>query len=180
MNNIAEIILVQRFNKVSYYSVSINEEPSLFRQFFNKHTVENKEKFFHIMRWIEIIGNNFGAYDTYFRNEAETAEAKALPPIGIDREPTYIEIDAYTNEEINAVNNLRLYCMKANESVVFLFNGDTKTAAKAQDCQNVRSHFKLANKLTMLIEQAFIQKEITWNKDFTDIIVDDNFILEWN
>ena len=180
MNNFAEIILVERFDKVTYYTVSINEDISLFRKFLNKHSIENKEKFYHIMAWIEKIGDKVGAYDTYFRNEAEIADARALPPEGVNREPTYVAMDVLTDEELNVPNNLRLYCMKANESVVFLFNGDIKTAAKAQDCDNVRPHFKLANKLTKLIDQAFIQKEIKWNKDCTDIIVEEGFILEWD
>ena len=57
MNNFAEIILVQRFKKVSFYSLAINEDISLFRKFFIKHSVENKEKLYHIMSWIEKIGD---------------------------------------------------------------------------------------------------------------------------
>lgn len=176
----AEIILVQRFNKVTFYTVAINEDNSLFRKFSTKHTVENKDKLYHIMAWIEKIGEKAGAYDQYFRNEAETADTRALPPVGKDKEPTYIEVNQFTNEEENVANDLRLYCMRANESVVFLFNGDIKTAEKAQDCDQVRPHFKLANKLTALLDQAFIQKEINWNSDYNDIIVEDDFILEWN
>jgi hypothetical protein len=158
----------------------INEDISLFRIFRNKHDVKNKEKLYHIMAWIEKLGNKVGAYEIYFRNEAETSDARALPPVGIDREPAYVEINPDTNQEENASNNLRLYCMRANEAVVFLFNGDIKTADKAQDCDNVRPHFKLANKLTKLIDQAFIQKDIKWNGDMSDIIVEDGFLLEWN
>lgn len=180
MNNFAEIILVQRYNKVSYYSVLINEDISLFRKFFNKHSIENKEKFYHIMAWIEKIGDKVGAYETYFRNEANNGDARALPPVGVDNEPTYIEINQLTNEEQNSSNDLRLYCMRANESVVFLFNGDIKTAETAQKCDNVKKHFELANKLTKLIDQAIVQKEIKWNSNFTDIIVEDDFILEWD
>lgn len=179
VNMFAEIILVERFKKVSYYTVSINGNDSLFRQFSNKHSVENKEKLYHIMAWIKKIGDKVGAYEQYFRNEAEMGDARALPPIGIDRDPCYIEINPLTNEENNTPNNLRLYCMRANESVVFLFNGDIKTALNAQDCDQVRPHFRLANKLTKLIDQAFIDKEIKWNIDYTDIIVEDGFLLEW-
>jgi hypothetical protein len=180
VNNFAEIILVQQYNRVSYYSVLINGDISLFRKFFNKHSVENKEKFYHILAWIAKIGDKVGAYETYFRNEANNGDARALPPGGVDNEPTYIEINQLTNEEQNSSNDLRLYCMRANESVVFLFNGDIKTAETAQECGNVKPHFELANKLTTLIDKAIIQREIRWNTDFTDIIVEDDFILEWD
>lgn len=178
MNNFAEIILVQRFKKVSYYSVSVNEENSLFRQFVAKHTVDNKEKLDHIMAWIQVIGDKIGAKENYFRNESETANTGALPPKGKDREPVYVETDD-TGVEQNVPNNLRLYCMRISENVVFLFNGDVKTADKAQDCKNVKPHFQLANLLTKLIDKALIDKDIKWNKNYTDIIVEDDFCLMW-
>jgi hypothetical protein len=180
VNNFAEIVLVERLKKVSFYTVAMNGDISLFRKFFNKHSFENKEKFYHIMAWIEKIGNKVGAYEQYFRNEAETSDARALPPAGIDKEPTYLELNQLTNEEENASNNLRLYCMRVNESVVFLFNGDIKTAEKAQHCEQVRPHFKLANKLTSLLHRAIVEKEIEWNNNFTDIVVEEDFLLEWD
>ena len=178
MNNFAEIILVQRFKKVSYYSVSINEEDSLFREFVAKHTHTNREKLNHIMAWIKVIGEKFGAKENYFRNESETADTRALPPKGKDREPVYVETDD-TGIEQNVPNNLRLYCMRISENVVFLFSGDIKTTDKAQDCENVRPHFRIANHLTSLIDKALIDKEIKWNKNCTDIIVEGDFCLMW-
>lgn len=178
MNRFAKIILVQRFNKVNYYSVSIDDEDSLFRQFITKHTAIDRVKLNHILEWIKIIGNKTGAYEQYFRNESETADTRALPPKGKDREPVYIEIDESGIEQ-NIGNDLRLYCMRINEHVVFLFNGDIKTAKKAQDCDNVRHHFRMANKLTALIDRALIEKEIKWNENCTDIIVEDGFCLMW-
>ena len=66
----------------------------------------------------------------------------------------------------------------SNDHVVFLFNGDIKTADRAQDCKNVLPHFRLANKLTATIESNF-GKEIKWNESLTDIIIDDDFELNW-
>ena len=157
MNNFAEIILVQRFNKVSYYSLSINGDDSLFRQFVSKHTFANKEKLNHILAWIKVIGNKIGAKEDCFRNESETADTRALPPKGKDRAPVYVEIDDSGVQQYVA-NNIRLYCMRISDNVVFLFNGDIKTAHKAQDCKNVKSHFLLANKMTKLIDKALINK----------------------
>jgi hypothetical protein len=179
MNNFGKIILIQKFNKVTYYSVSVNDDVSLFQKFIEKHTIENKDKLYHIMAWIEKIGNKIGAYQLYFRNEAETSDASALPPHGIDRVPAYVEV-IENNKRVNVPNNLRLYCLRANNSVVFLFSGDVKTAANPQDCSKVKSHFKMANRLTKLINEAFIKKDIVWNSDFSDIIFNGGFELEFN
>lgn len=180
MNNFAKIVLVQRFKKVSYYSLILNDdETSMFKQFMNKHTAENKNKLQHIIKWIGEIGEKYGAKEFYFRNEAETADASALPPIGVDREPTYVEYNETTSEDENISNNLRLYCLRANENVVFLFNGDIKTKDKAQDCDNVRKHFRLANKLAEVIDKAIIEKDIKWNHNGTDIVFDSDLELNW-
>lgn len=178
MNNFAEIVFIQRFEKVCYYSLSINDEEMLFGQFLSKHTISNREKLNHILEWIKIIGDKYGTKAHFFRNESETADTSALPPIGRNREPVYVEITSDGDEQITA-NNLRLYCMRLNDYVVFLFNGDVKSTLKAQDCNNVKSHFQLANRLSALIDKALINKEIKWTPDFTDIMIEDDFRLMW-
>lgn len=180
MNNFAEIIFVQEYRKVTYYSVAINDEDALYDQFIEQHTKKNREKLNHILAWLEKIGDKIGAYEHYFRNEAQTGDARALPPKGKDRDPVYIEYSEATKNIQNTPNDLRLYCFRASESVVFLFNGDIKTKQYPQDCDNVRQHFKTANQLTKLLDQAIINRDIQWNDDWTDIIVDDDFILEWD
>ena len=181
MNIFATLNIVETYDKVVYYTLTIEEDDeidkSLFELFLTKHNEENYEKLYHIMAWLKKIGDVTGAKEFYFRPEAEIADASALPPQGIDREPTYIEFNTETEEEENTANNLRLYCFRASETVVFLFNGDVKTANRAQDCDNVRPHFRLANKLTKLLEEKFRQKEITWNEDHTDIEFDDDLEL---
>ena len=174
MNKFAQIKKIATFKKVVYYSVCLEEDQgvSLFELFLQKHTVVNLDKLTHIQFWLKEIGNKYGARTDYFRNEAETADTSALPPLGKNRQPAYVE-----NGE-NTPNNLRLYCFRLNESVVFLFNGDIKTADTAQNCDNVKDHFKLANQLTSLIEVQ-INTEIIWVDDFTDIEFDDNFELNW-
>lgn len=180
MNNFAEIIWVEEYRKVTYYSVAINGEDALYDLFIKKYTTRNREKLYHILAWLEKIGNKIGAHEQYFRNEAETGDARALPPKGKDREPTYVEYSEISKSDENTPNNLRLYCFRASESVVFLFNGDIKTTDKAQDCENVREHFKIANTLSKLLDQAFINKDIRWNDDWTNILVEDDFKLEWD
>ncbi|MGB3344282.1 MAG: hypothetical protein WBA61_10235 [Aequorivita sp.] len=180
MNNFAEIIWVQKYRKVTYYSVSINDEDALYDQFIEQHTIKNSQKLNHILAWLEKIGNDIGAHENYFRNEAETGDARALPPIGKDRKPVYVEYSQIAKSYKNAPNDLRLYCYRANEAVVFLFNGDIKTKQYPQDCDNVRKHFKTANKLSKLLGQALTDRNIRWNDDWSDIIVDEGFKLEWD
>lgn len=172
MNNFAEIKPLFKYDKVAYYTVSINgSSKTLFEEFKLQHETSNKEKFYHISKWIQIIGKKYGAQSRFFRNEAYNADAAALPPKGIDREP------CYTEDDVNVSNNLRLYCLRANENVVFLFGGDIKTRDKAQDCPNVKAHFFLANTLTKVIDQAFIDKEIKWINNGTLITVDKDYKL---
>src|SRR5690606_33471069 len=71
----------------------------------------------------------------------------------------------------------RLYCYRLSERVVFLFDGDVKTADAAQDCPQVRPHFRMANQLARAINEAFKQQDIEWNDDCSDIIYDEDFLL---
>lgn len=134
---------------------------SLFEEFINYHQQTNKDKLNHVLAWIKIIGDKYGAQAHLFRPEARIADTSALPPKGKDREPCYTELGK------PKANNIRLYCLRANENVVFLFNGDIKTTHYAQDCSNVKEHFLLANQLTKAIDLAFAEKDIVWNDDFT-------------
>ena len=67
------------------------------------------------------------------------------------------------------VNGLRLYCFRVNDSVVFLFNGGVKTQLNAKNCPNVGPYLKQANRLTQQVHQLFLNKEICWNRNKTDI-----------
>ncbi len=162
MNTFVHIKPIARYHKVAYYSVCINDnKTSLFEEFICNHKIHNRDKLNHVLEWIKIIGNKYGAQLHLFRPEAAIADASALPPKGKDKKPSYTELGK------SKANNIRLYCLRANESVVFLFNGDIKTAKYAQDCPNVKNHFTLANQLTKAIDQAFAERQIVWNDDFT-------------
>ncbi len=76
------------------------------------------------------------------------------------------------------VENLRLYCLVLNDHVVFLFNGGIKTADNAKDCPNVGPYIKQANELVKKIDELLINKEISWNKNQTDICFDENLEIE--
>lgn len=172
MNKFATIKPLFRYNRVAYYSVSLNgNKKSLYEEFVAQHEKNNNKKLYHILKWIQVIGKKYGAQSNLFRNEAYDADASALPPVGKDREPCYVE-----NGKKKA-NPLRLYCLRASEKVVFLFSGDIKTKKYAQDCPNVKDHFKLANQLTKAIDKAFRNGEIWWIEDDTMIETDDDFKL---
>ena len=172
MNTFANIKPIARYKKVAYYSVCIDDASvSLFEEFIKHHEVANKSKLNHVLEWMKIIGDKYGARSYLFRPEAEFADASALPPKGIEREPFFIELGK------KKANNIRLYCLRANDNVVILFNGDIKTTQYPQDCPNVKLHFKQANQLTKAIDTAFREKEIRWNEDGTLINFDNDFKL---
>src|SRR5690606_26420437 len=172
MSIFAKICLIASYDKVAYYSVAIvdgdDEQPSYFQKFVDRHQEENKRKLNHLLSWLQQIGKAYGAKPSLFREERE---AQALPPKGVNRRPTYIEMGE------PAINNLRLYCYRLSERVVFLFDGDVKTADAAQDCPQVRPHFRMANQLARAINEAFKQQDIEWNDDCSDIIYDEDFLL---
>lgn len=163
MNTFVHIKHIQTYDKVSYYSVVFgNETISLFEKFFATHEESNNDKLYHIIKWLEVIGKKYGAQAHLFRPEGKTADTSALPP-ATSKNPSYVENGK------KKPNTLRLYCLRANEHVVFLFDGDIKTTQKAQDCPNVKHHFKLANQITKAIDEAFKQGEILWNDTHTNI-----------
>lgn len=174
MNKFAQIKPLFRYAKVAYYSVVLEgDDKSLYEKFVELHEIENKEKLYHIQKWIQVIGRKYGAQSRLFRNEAIFADTSALPPVGIDRKPHYIDQGKKKN------NTLRLYSFRANENVVFLFSGAIKTTKKAQDCPNVKSHFLLANQLTKTIDEALRNKIITWIEDDTLIHYEEEFKLNY-
>lgn len=171
MNTFARIKHIGSYDKVSYYSVVMNNETlSLFEKFIATHEKTNKDKLYHVVKWIEVIGTKYGAQAYLFRPEGETADTSALPP-ATNKNPSYIE------NGMKKSNLLRLYCLRANEHVVFLFDGDLKTAQKAQDCPNVQKHFKLANQITKALDEAFKLKDINWNETHTDIEFQSNLTI---
>ena len=172
MNIFAVIKPLFKYQKVAFYSVCIGDsELTLYDEFVKEQTKHNKNKLYHIQKWLQLLGQKYGAQSRFFRNEAKLSDTSALPPIGKARKPNYVENGK------NKDNNLRLYCLRANENVVFLFSGALKTAQKAQDCPNVKDHFILANQLTKAIDTAFINKDIVWNEDYTLIECSEDFKL---
>jgi hypothetical protein len=173
VNTFAKIIRLEEFSfsKVKYYSVQFEERDiNEFYDFLNRieDIPEIEEDLMNLLFWIVTIGEEYGAKERYFRNEQFNSETKALPP----------SLKAMKTSGI-MVNELRVYCMVANEHVVFLLNGGVKThVSKATDCPNVGSYFKQANKIVKKLDQLFRDRSITWNSEHTDIEFDPAIEIE--
>jgi hypothetical protein len=161
------------FKKVKYYSIRfIDSDVNEFLDFLNRmeDIPEIEDDLTNLLLWIEDIGNKLGAIKhKYFRHEGIYTDTSALPPAKRVMEMHNI-----------IVNDLRLYCLVANEHVVFLLNGGVKSKniIDAKDCPNVGKYIKHANQLTKFINELFSSNEITWNSDFTDIIFDETSEFE--
>ncbi len=149
MNKFATIKHLSTFKKVSFYTLKIENEVSLYEAFYEKinNQADLKEDLAIILQQINEIGDHIGAELRYFRHEGS---AHALPS----------KVLAFEGEK----TALRLYCAVLSCNVVFLFNGDVKTTMKAKDCPNVKAHFELANKLSEKLTKAIIEREI-WIDD---------------
>lgn len=159
MNTFATILEVISFRKVTYYTIQIEgEDLDLFTDFVQRHTDDYKEQLDVIQTWLKKVGDDIGARANEFRFEAAYGgDARALPPRFISG------------------TDLRLYCMLFDKHNVILFNGAIKTAETAQECDNVRPHFEMANRLSKAIHQAKIEGEITINETTERLEFDDDF-----
>lgn len=172
VNSFARLIKLSefQFERVKYYSIQFEvNDVCEFYDFLNRieDIPEIEDDLDNLIIWIDEIGEKYGATTPFFRNESETADLRALPPP--HRMMKIHEIE---------VNDLRLYCMVLNESVVILLNGGIKTRQKAQDCPNVSPYFKQGNKIAKIIDSLFKSGEIEWNENHTDIFFDHNLEIE--
>jgi hypothetical protein len=170
---IVKLKYIEAYEKVTYYSVALYDEDehlisgygSIFEDFIKGHERKNYSELDYILNWIKHIGNVKGALPHYFRFENR---ASGLPPkdkVANKENVSFVDVE-------NQNHVLRLYCLPLNKQVVILFGGGIKTADKAQDCPNVGSHFKLANKLAEAIDEAIKQGDIDLLDD--DLAYDDD------
>ena len=173
MNIFAKIVRLPdfQFTKVRYFSICFREnEVNEFFDFLNRmeEIAEVAEDLSNMLVWIEEIGEKYGAIkNRFFRNESIIADVQALPPSKKQMEAFEIPVE-----------DLRLYCMVLNENVVFLFNGGIKTTVNAKDCPNVGPYINQANQVVSKIDECIINKDITWNEDYTDIVFDEDLEIE--
>jgi len=71
VNTFASINTVYRFRKVTYYTVTVSgQADSLASQFIKSHSAPEHIESMGIMRkYLEVIGNEAGASQKYFRHE---------------------------------------------------------------------------------------------------------------
>jgi len=168
VNIFAHIKLVLPTTKVNYYSVYFEgEEFTEFGKFVLNHSdlPSIAKEYGDIRSWLKFrFGEIYGALEDHFRPEDE---AQALPPF-----PEKLKI--------SYKRNLRLYCLRISDNVVFLFNGGIKTNGVqfAQDCPIVGHHFEKANQLSIAIKEAFILNDLQLNIDQTELIIAPGFRLE--
>ena len=156
--------LDQSFSLVTYYTIRFvyddeQDELSEFEKFVTKHENDKLiyQEYQDIMSWVMEIGDEKGAQSRFFtRNENK---AQALPPKKGDLLPR--EKSLYVKQQ----HNLRLYCLRINENIVFLFNGAVKTPGRitAQECRQVRLYFQMANTLAAKIDEALGDNAINVN-----------------
>jgi len=148
------------FNKVTYYTVKFEDEShNEFQKFIIKNGSDKKihNEFNDLLSLIKRLGDKIGAKERYFSRKEKKAEA--LPPDW--KKLSHGERMLHVKYQ----NNLRLYCMRINDELVFLFNGGVKTPGNitAQECNVVRKYFNMANQLAKAVETAIKDKEIILN-----------------
>jgi hypothetical protein len=176
VNNFAVLEKLEDFSfqKVVYYSVRFLDNENEITEFYDflnrmEDIPQIESDLGNLIIWLEEIGDYYGAIkNRFFRHEAKSGEAMALPPSKRTME----------FHEIVVRKSLRLYCLVANEHVVFLFNGGIKTTLNPEQCPEVGKYFKQANLLARKIDRLFQERSIIWNQDMTDIDFDSTMIIE--
>lgn len=152
-----------RYYSILFENVKITE----FGRFVLEHRDQSdiSEEYNDLMAWIKIrLGTQKGARKEFFRHEGA---ADALPP------PVHwLDVDYQVN--------LRLYCYRISDHVVFLFNGGIKTKGSrtVQECKVIKPHFDSANKIARAIDRAFQSKDIYLSEDQKELIIRPDFELE--
>ena len=169
MNLQAEIIEITQeldSERVRYYTIRQEGEPhNLFELFLIEHKGKEhiKEELNDLLGWISVrMGQQKGAKEGFFRHERN---AHALPPHKLS---------------FKYKHNLRLYCLRISDNIVFLFNGGIKTprSRTAQECPVVSHHFNMAVRLTEKIDQAIREHQIYHDTENSILRWDENFRLE--
>ncbi|NJN25196.1 MAG: hypothetical protein HC819_04055 [Cyclobacteriaceae bacterium] len=157
MNIFATIEEAIAYKEVTYYTIRFeHEKNSEFEKFILKHgsdkTIHNE--FNDLIALLKRLGEEIGAKERYFSRKEKKAEA--LPPKWNNLLPKERRL------HVKFQHNLRLYCMRISDEIVFLFNGGVKTPGPitAQECKIVRKYFEMANKLVEVIEEAIKENNI--------------------
>lgn len=135
------------FPLVVYYTVrwdgSIESETNAFIRRYTAST-EFRPYYDQLAALLMDMGERKGARWHYFSRHEN--EASALPPNN-RYEVNGIEIDFFNNP-------LRLYCLRINDYLVFLFNGGLKSARTAQQSADLSRKFREAQEFARRIRYA--------------------------
>lgn len=149
-------------NKVTFYSAQLGDRLTTeFTDFKNRAIQINNEELAELLRFIQNIGQKYGAAAEHFKKEDN---AERLPP------PYY-----HISTEAPNDYGLRLYCIRLTNKIVILLNGDKKTAQKTQNCKNCKKHFMIAKRISKSIDNAISDNYIEL-KNF-EIQIEDDFEL---
>lgn len=145
-----EIIEDYSTDAVEFYTVRIEEqELTEYEKFYDKEFPEHLEELNILDSVIHEIGIR-GAKRYYFKPEGS---AHAIP----------IVPETVKDENVKDFG-IRLYCIQVNENVVVLLNGDIKTKRNPKDCENVKRHFLLSQKIATALDRDICQNEIDVTK----------------
>lgn len=163
---IASLFQVSLFQceKVSYYTVQVSGRPtSEMVDFYSRMKVNGNEGQLGIIgRRITQIGN-LGADKRFFEREA-LMKGGNLPDFHFLKGNAQTDLCA------------RLYCVRLSDSIVILLNGGCKTEKNIRDCENCRSHYEFAVKISDALKLAEMQGKI--GTDGLDLLIDDDFLLQ--
>ncbi len=124
----------------------------------------NQVELAEINRYIQLIGQKYGAHENHFKNEDA---AERLPA------PYHHFIESDNPDDYG----LRLYCIRLSHSIVILLNGDRKTKLKVAECENCKPHFTKAVALAKKITAAILNGDIEINDDEKKIDICEDFEL---
>ncbi len=154
-------------DKVSWYTVKLEgKDISEFKDFQQRMSKNAKDEteLNEIRRYIRQIGKYLGALTKHFKHERA---AERLPP-----PYHYIETDDPDDF------GLRLYCIRLCNEIVILLNGGRKTSSNPEKCPNCSSHFKLANRIAIKINEAILENNMELDIEAREIVIEGDFELE--
>jgi hypothetical protein len=116
-----------------------------------------------INRYLEKIGNEYGAQVHKFRDE-DADDGLPFPSQFLESEDSYDF-------------GIRLYCIRLSTSIVILLNGARKSALMVKDCKNCYPHFDRARRISKKLNQAILDGYVEIDEEGMEIVIDNDLEL---
>ena len=148
MNTFYEIVLEERHDYVSFYSLlKEDEEDTITQQFFDEYAEQPEwiESVDILVQCMDEIGDR-GAARRYFRFEDA---AEAIPSRQL------LNLVVRTSRY-----DLRLYCIRVSDEIVILLNGGVKTSQRVQDSPDLIGKFRFANRVSTEIIKKITDRDL--------------------